>query len=187
MTIMTMLASIMVSIHANAQVQSDYDKSVDFTKYKTYSFAGWQKDSDKALNDLDKQRIYEAFKAEFAARDLEYTSENGDMLITLFIVIDSKTSTTAYTDYHNNFGMGLGLGMGYAGPSWGWGNGVATTNYVENDYKQGTLVMDALDGSTKKLIWQGTLQSVVNENPQKREKSIPKKIGKLMDKFPVNP
>lgn len=172
-----------------AQVRSDYDKSVDFSKYKTYSFAGWQKDSEKVLNDLDKQRIYTAFKSEFSARGLELVESGGDMLVTLFVVIDNKTSKSAYTNYQSNFGMGMGAGMGVGmggmyGPSWGWGNGSATTNFVENDYQEGTLVVDALDGESKNLIWQGTLQSVVNDKPEKRDSAIPKKIGKLMKKFP---
>ena len=176
-----------------AQVRSDYDKSADFSKYKTYSFAGWQKDSEKVLNDLDKQRIYDAFKSEFSARGLELVENGGDMLMTLFVVIDNKTSKSAYTDYHSNYGMGMGVGMGPGmgvgmgamyGPSWGWGNGSATTNFVESDYQEGTLVVDALDGESKKLVWQGTLQSVVNDKPEKRDSAIPKKIGKLMKKFP---
>ena len=49
---------------AFSQASSDYDRSVDFTKYKTYSYGGWQKDSGKLLNDLDKERLHKAFKAE---------------------------------------------------------------------------------------------------------------------------
>jgi hypothetical protein len=41
---------------------------------------------------------------------------NGDMVVSLFVVVDQKTSTTAYT---NHYGMG---GYGY-GPRWGWYGG----------------------------------------------------------------
>ena len=40
----------------SAQVTYDYDKEANFTQYKTYSFGGWQEDSDKLINDLDKKR-----------------------------------------------------------------------------------------------------------------------------------
>lgn len=163
------------------QVKSDYDKSTDFSKYKTYAFEGWQKDSDKKLNDFDKKRILESLKAEFDARGLQLVTENADANIALYIVLNKKTSTTAYTDF-----MG---GMGY-GPRWGWGMGgmgmgSATTTYNENDYVEGTFVIDMYDGASKKLIWQGISTSVVKDNPQKRDKTIPKKMKKLMREFPV--
>ena len=179
--IQILLILIIIAKFSFAQVTSDYDKNVDFSKIKTYSFAGWQKDSDKQLTDFDKKRILEAFKSEFDNRGMTLTNSGADATVALYVVLDKKTSTTAYTDY-----MG---GLGY-GPRWGWGMGVgmggtATTTYHQDDYTQGTLVIDMYDSDTKKLIWQGVLTTVVKEKPQKREKSIPKKISKLMSKYPV--
>jgi hypothetical protein len=170
---------------AFSQVTVDFDKTVDFTKYKTFSFAGWQKDSDKALNDLDKKRLLDAFKEEFVSRGLEIQAENADAVVTLYLVIDNKTSTTVYTDF--NGGMGLGMGRGWGMGLGGAGLGSATTTYSENDYKEGTLVVDVYDVSSKNLIWQGTSQSTIQEKASKRDKTIPKKVGKLMNKYPVKP
>ena len=168
----------------NAQVNSDYDKTIDFTRYKTYSFAGWQKNSDKLLNDLDKGRILNAFKDEFTARNMTLVKENGDAIVTLYFVIDKKTSTTAYTDF--NGGMGYGMGRGWGMGVGGVGMGSATTTYNEDDYQVGTMVVDVYDGSTKKLAWQGTSQKTINENTKKREKNIPKAIKALMKKYPID-
>lgn len=168
-----------------SQVTTDYDRSVDFTKYKTFSFAGWQKDSDKALNDLDKTRLQNAFKTEFTRRNLKIVEDNADALVSLFLVIDNKTSTTAYTDF--NGGMGMGVGRGWGMGVGGIGLGSATTTYSEDDYEEGTLVVDVYDASTKKLIWQGSSQSTVKDKASKREKTIPKKVKKLMNKYPVEP
>ncbi len=163
-----------------AQVKSDYDKDTDFTQYKTYNFEGWQKDSDQQLNDFDKKRILEALKSEFEKRGMTVTDGDADAAVALYLVLDKKQSTTAYTDY-----MG---GMGY-GPRWGWGMGAgmgtSTTTYSENDYTEGTLVVDMYDGESKKLIWQGVLTTIVKDKPEKREKTIPKNVAKLMSKYPV--
>ena len=74
------------------QVRSDYDKNADFTKYKKYTFMGWEKDSDQQLNDFDKERITDAFKHELKIRNLTVSNDNPDVGITLFIVIEEKTS-----------------------------------------------------------------------------------------------
>jgi len=175
-----LFASLLLTNLSFSQVTADYDKNADFSKYQTYSIAGWQQDSDKILTDFDKKRIIDALNAEFAKRGLELVENNADAIITLFIVVDNKTSTTAYTTY--NGGMGYGARWG-----WGMGMGTSTTNYTENDYKEGTFVVDMYDKEGKHLVWQGVIQSVVEENPQKREKTIPKKMKKLMKKYPASP
>ena len=177
----SMIAIFLCAVnYTDAQVNSDYDKTVDFSKYKTFTFKGWEKNSDQQLNDLDKNRILDAFKSEFDSRGLKADNDNPDMAVTLFIVLDDKTNTTAYTNYTG--GMGYGAGWGY-----GAGMGSSTTSVSTYDYVEGTLVIDFYDEETKKLIWQGTLEDTVNEKPKKREKSIPKNVAKLMKNYPVKP
>ena len=162
-----------------AQVTSDYDKDADFSAFKTYTFKGWSKGSDSELNDLDKRRVEQAFKEELSARGLELNDQNADVAITLFLVVDEKTSTTAYTNYTG--GMGYGYGWG-----WGMGMGSSTTTYNQNDYQVGTLVIDFYDDNTKKLVWQGTITKTLS-NPKKRDKRIPKAVAQLMKKYPIQP
>jgi len=164
---------------SSVKIVTDVDKTVDFTKFKTYSFLGWEKNSDKTLSEFDKKRIKDSFRTELKARGLNHVEENGDMEISLFIVVDQKTSTTAYTDYYSTGYRGY---RRYRG---GWGYGYAETTYSETDYLEGTLVMDVYDGESKEQIWQGVAKSTVTENPEKRQKTIPKNIGALMHKFPV--
>lgn len=189
--LMKIIASLIVFLMTHnlsfAQVNTDYDKSTDFSKYKTYTFAGWQKNSDQVLNDIDKKRILDAFKAEFASRNMTLVTENGDATVSLYLVIDKKTSTTAYTDFNGGMGYGIGMRRGWGMGVGGLGMGSATTTYNQNDYNEGTLVVDLYDEVSKSLIWQGTLQSVVSDKTSKRDKTIPKKISKLMGKYPVKP
>lgn len=180
-TIGLLVLVLLFTSNTEAQVKSDYDKNVDFSQFKTYTFGGWAKDSDKILTPFDKKRITDAMAKELSDRGMKYVEQNGDVEITLFIVVNQKTSTSAYTNYNST--------MGYRG-RWGWGMGgagYATTTYSENDYLEGTFVVDMYDSTSKKLIWQGVITSVVTEKPEKREKSIPKKVKKLMKKYPVKP
>lgn len=166
-----------------AQVKSEYDKTVDFTKFKTYTFKGWQKDSDKQIDDIDKQRIEDAFEAELDSRGLSSDDDNPDLSITLYVVIEEKTSISSYDQYHGGLGYdaGRGWGLGYRG----MGTGAANTTFEEEDYKEGTLVISFYDEQIKKLIFQGTFNSKIDENSQKRDKTIPKYVGKIMKKYPV--
>ena len=180
--IVTILMVLSISITTAQKVSGDYDKSTDFTKYKTYHFIGWQKDSDKMMNDFDKKRLREALEAEMEAKGLTRVESGGDMAVSLFIVVDKKTSVTAYTNYYGVMGYGR---RGYYRGGRGWGNGASTTSYSENDYLQGTLVMDMIDIHSDELIWQGVATGTINKNTQKREKTIPRAVKKLMKKYPV--
>ena len=53
------------------KVTADYDGTVDFTQFKTYEYYGWAEESDKILNDLDRQRIEKAFGEEFEANHID--------------------------------------------------------------------------------------------------------------------
>lgn len=171
----------------SVKVSADYDKSVDFTKYKTFEYYGWAEESDKILNDLDKQRLESAFGEEFKKRGLSYVESGGDLVVTLFIVVQQKTEQVAHTS-----GMGGGYGGYYGGyygygPGYGWGGGYSTTTVSEYDYMVGTLVCDVFDKSKETLIWEGIGSGTVDDNPKSRDKNIPRSVAKIMYKYPVKP
>ena len=178
-----LLIILVIGACSGLKVTSDYDKSVDFSKYKTFEYYGWAEESDKILNRFDKERIETAFGDEFAKRNLKLVDRDGDLVVSLFVVVDQKTTTTAYTDH---FGMG---GYGYGGWGWGYGGmgyGRSTTRYSGNDYLVGTLVVDVFDKATKKLVWEGVGEKTVDENPNTRERNIPKVAAQIMKSFPIS-
>lgn len=171
-------------------VTSDYDKTVDFTKYSTYSFHGWAKDSDKILSPFDKERIEEAFKSEFDSRGLVYKKEGGELLVGLFIATQEKTEQVANTTNLGGYSAwGWGGYYGY-GPGWGWGApmmGTSITTVNNYEYVVGTLVCDVFDAKEKKLIWEGIGKGTVDDNPTTRDKNIPKAVAQIMAQYPVKP
>ena len=131
------------------QFNSQKDGSVDFSKYKTLSYYGWTEESDKILNQFDKERIENAFGKKFKDRGYSLAERDGDVVVSLFIVVDQKTATTAYTNHYGAGGpYGYYGGYGY-GAGWGWGMGYGTTTYSQYDYYVGTLVCDVFDSQTK--------------------------------------
>ena len=176
-----LILAIFLSSCASVKVTADQDANTDFSPYKTYSFLGWQDNSDQVMNDFDKKRLHDAFTSEFEMRGLQFVGEGGDMTISLYLVVSKETSTTAYTNYYGGAGGRYGR---YGG---GWGGGYASTTYTESDYLKGTMVMDVFDEKSGQQIWQGIAVKTIEEKPQKREKSIPYGVSALMKKFPIDP
>ncbi len=150
-------------------------EGVDFRQYKTIEYLGWSEGSEELVNQVDKDRIVEAVGAELRSRSFERADEGADLVISLFLVLNEETG---FSDYNNHYEGYYGIG------NFG---GASTAPFEENEYTVGTLIIDILDAKTKLLVWQGIGTKTVDENPETREKSIPKSIAKIMAEFPVKP
>ena len=101
------LAVLLLQACSSLKITSDYEKTADFSKYKDFYYLGWAEDSDKILNEIERQRIEKAFREEFKNRGIEFVEEiEADAAVSLFIVIDQKTSTTSYTNHNGGYGYG---------------------------------------------------------------------------------
>ena len=149
----------------------------DFSNVKTYTLLPWQEDANAMINEIEKQRLRDAFTAEFDVRNLTEVPEDGDIDVVIFLVVDEKTAINAYTNYYGGYG-----GRYYRG-GWGWGGG--TTTYTQEDYQVGTIVLDVFDGESEKLMWQSVSSGTVKDNPQKRAQNMPTVARKAMNDFPI--
>ena len=152
---------------AFAKVTVDFDKNVDFSKYKTYA---WQKGTP-ARDPLMQQRIVDAIEDQLAAEGVTKTSGTPD----LYVVTHASTKKEQRVHVDD---------FGYAGHRWnGWGAWGPTTVNVY-DVSTGTLLVDFLDGESKKLVWRSVVTRTLSDNPQKMAKYIKKAVKKMFKKFP---
>ncbi len=184
------LVGFIIASCSSITVITDSDKSVDFTQFKTLTYLGWADDTDKILTDLDKRRIENAFQDEFAKRGITVVKEGGDILVSLFIVTEQKTETTANTTSMG--GMYGGRYVGYGGyygygPGWGYGGGMSTTTYSDHDYTVGTLAVSVYNPKTEKLIWEGIGKGTIQEKSKGREERVNAAAKKIMYDYPVKP
>lgn len=148
-------------------IQTDFDHQANFSQYKTYS---WE--AIKGANSLWDARIKEAVNAQLAAKGWTQVDSGGDVCI-----VAMKTSQTQRT--LQTFYDGLGGGWGWRGFG---GFGESTT--TEQDYKEGTLVIDLYDAKTKQLIWRGSSEDTVSSKAEKNEKNLDKGVAKMFKDFP---
>lgn len=146
------------------QVQTDYDRSANFAKYKTYS---WEKVSTRDPLIID--RIKSSVNAAMAAKGWTEVPSGGDAaLVAMETTRDRKTLDTFY----NGFGRG-----------WRWGGFGDATTTVQT-YQVGTLVVDIFDANAKKLIWRGSASGTLSNNSDKNIKALDKGVSKMFKNFP---
>src|ERR1700758_2211472 len=149
------------------QVKTDFDHQANFSQYKTYS---WQE--IKPSNSLWDARIKSAVDAQLAAKGWTKVDSGGDVAIVA--IKTSHTERTLQTFYD-------GMGGGWRWRGFG-GFGESTT--TEQDYKEGTLVVDLYDAKTKQLIWRGSAEDMVSNKAEKNEKNLDKGVAKMFKSFP---
>ena len=117
------------------QVKTDYNRSADFSQYKTYS---WEK--VQTQDQLWVDRIKEAVNTALAAKGLTPVESGGNIaIVAIEMTKNQQTLNTFYDGFGGGWGWRLGGGFG--------GFGDATTTV--DTYKVGTLVVDLFDANTK--------------------------------------
>jgi len=144
-------------------VKYDYDHHVDFSRYKTYSWA-----KIEMPDDLWNERVQEAVDRVLSAKGWTKIPDGGD--VSIVAVGLTKEKPTLHTFYN-----------GFDG--WMWGGFGDETTVIE-DYKVGTLVIDMFDNSTKKLIWRGSASDVLSDKPEKNIEKLNKAVEKMFEHFP---
>jgi hypothetical protein len=152
------------------QVKTDYDRSANFSHYKTYS---WEK--VQTQDQLWVDRIKEAVNTTLAAKGLTPMESGGDMAI---VAIEMTKNQQTLNTFYDGFGGGWGWRRG--GGFGGFGDATTTTD----TYKVGTLVVDMFDAHTKKLVWRGSASDTLSDKSEKNIKNLDKGVQKMFDHFP---
>jgi hypothetical protein len=148
-------------------VKTDFDHQANFAQYKTYS---WQQITP--ANSLWDARIKSAVDAQLAAKGWTQVDRGGDVAIVAIKTTQIQRSLQTFYD---------GMGGGWRWRGFG-GMGEATT--TEQDYKEGTLVIDLYDAKTKQLIWRGSAEDTLSDKEAKNEKNLDKGVAKMFKGFP---
>jgi hypothetical protein len=155
---------------ASIKVTSDFDKSAQFSGYKTYAF------TPEVLNlnieELNRKRLITAVENELSLKGFT-KSEKPDVLIDIKITGEKKQTATA-----TNMG---GYGYGYR---YGWGGGTTTINY--DSYVEGTVFVNMIDAAKNEVVWQGRGVGTVDPeaSAEKREKNINYGIKQIFTTYP---
>ena len=161
------VALLIASASFAQQVKTDYDRSADFSQYKTYS---WEK--VQTADPLWAGRIKEAVNAALTAKGLTPVESGGDIAV---VAIEMTKNQQTLNTFYDGFGGG-----------WRWrgfgGFGDATTT-VDN-YKVGTLVVDLFDAKSKQVIWRGSSSDTLSDKSDKNIKNLDKGVQKMFDHFP---
>jgi hypothetical protein len=154
-------------------VKTDFDKSVDFSKYKTFAVkigTSWN-------NQISEKRIMDEVSQTLTEKGWTATEADPDALVVLHGATEKqRTLNTFYS------GMGGYGTYGYRG--WGGMGGMGSATTTVSEYLVGTLVVDIFDAKTKALMFRGTASDEISDKPEKNIKKVDKAANKMFKDFP---
>jgi len=161
-------------------VRYNFDKSADFSKFKTYKWVPI-KDASKVSDLVDKQ-IKDAIDAELVTKGL--TRVEGDDANLYIGYQPAVGEEKQFTSYSTGWGYGPGWGGGWYG-----GMGSTTTHGSTSTIYKGQLVLDMYDSANKNLVWRGVVSKTIDPKakPEKQQKNLAKATKKLLKNYPPTP
>lgn len=167
-----------LSNHSAVQAQkvsAGYDKTLNFSNFKTFMFAN----TDGARNPYVNEMILAGVERELTARGLTKVAADADLRVSYL---------TAY-----------GYGLQVARVSFGTTvnpiySGVITSRKATWDVVEGTLLIDLYDNQADRIVFRGTGKDVLQRAPSMDpaadaktvSKTVKKVISKIFKKYPKN-
>ncbi len=162
------------------QIKSDYDSTVDFAEFKTFNFYKPMGIENPNYSSLLGQMFRQAITKEMEQRG--YTlSPNPDLLMNVSARMEDKTRVTTYND--PMYGGYYGYRAGFYDPWYGYGYG--TTTQV-SQYTEGTVNIDMVDASAKRMVWEGVAVGRVTGDKSNEEvrAAINSGVAEMFAKYP---
>jgi hypothetical protein len=177
---------------SSVQIFSDFDRTADFSKYKTYA---WLPKSDSIQdlfhdNPIMEKNLKFYVNNEMTARGYKVDINYPDLLIEYHTMIERKQQIVNNPVYSNpaNTYYGPYPYNRYNRPyPYGFNNTPYITGYTTQviDYNEGTLVIDVIDRKQNQHIWRGWSVGTVSDM-NNLETVIEKDIKRIFKKYPLS-
>ena len=160
-----------------AEVKTDYDRTADFGRYKTFC---WQQVETK--NPLWIDRIKGAVNSALAEKGWTQAETNAGCDVAI-VAIEVKRNHDTVNTFYDSFGGGWG--------GWGWrgfgGDGFGQSTTTTDTYQTGTLIVDLFDAKSRNLVWRGSATDTLSSKSDKNIKKLNDAVHELFEHFPPQP
>jgi hypothetical protein len=156
----------LVTACSTLRTSVDYDRSLDFSRYKTFDFGR----GTPARRSFTQKRIEDVVASTLRSKGLtSVRDERPDLRVYTHIVLENqqRIDTVVY------------------GYGWRWGGGITTT--IVTNVPVGTLIVDLVDTESKELVWRGQATDTIDRDSEARDEQLRNAVTEMFEGFPVKP
>ena len=170
-----LLLICILSVGLQAQkIKVEYDKNLDFSKFKTFAWGPL----DAVARPLLAAAIQGAIEEELTKRGLHKVQSNPDIFMEMYGSVDSDMSISYANPLYSGMGGIPSFDAGFV--MWGYGGGTTAVTV-----HKGQLVVDLIDGSTRKVVWRGMSQQNLAHDPNKLVSQVNNTVSKMFKQYPL--
>lgn len=165
---------------------TDFDKTTDFTGYRTYTWGESNVDVDNPVYDSDliNKRIRRTIEAEFLKRGIVKSDKDPDFVVLYHTYTEDKVQRSTAHPYPYPYRFYPYGFYPFAFHPWGYPFYMAPP--LMEEYTEGTLIIDIIDRDSDELVWRGAVSGNV-DNVASLRKQIEKGVKAIMKKYPISP
>ncbi len=165
-----------LSLGVQAQkIKVEYNKNLDFSKFKTNAWG----QHDAVSRPMLALAILGAIEQELTKRGLRKVEADPDAFIQVYGSVDSDMNVSYFDPLYS--GMGGIPSFDSSFVMWGYMPGATTTVVVH----KGQLVVDVIDASEKKLAWRGKATEKLSDDKLKLVDQVNRAVEKMFQKYPA--
>jgi hypothetical protein len=157
------------------QIHALYDQTADLNRYTTFAFYPQLQPEGEEYDKLSTRYIKAAIMTQMISKGYRY-SNNPDLWVNFNTYTKEKIQDLSdvmphpYYDFRHDYGV--------------WGNYPHYETRIEQ-YTEGTLNIDVIDKSNKKLLWEGIAVGRLNKRTlDNLEEKINQAVALIFEKFP---
>jgi hypothetical protein len=177
------IVAVLGSACASVRTHYDFDPGVDFSAWRSYAWYPGESPptGDPRLDsDLLQGRVQAAVRRTLGAAGYVQVLEGQPDFY-----VNTHLSTERRLDVRT---MNRGYAGGPHGRHWGgagWG-GVGWTETTVDEYEEGTLVIDFVDTSSRRLAWRGSGTRRLSRDPQpeRTTRRVNEAVDEILAQFP---
>jgi len=168
-TLQIVIFLLLFSSCSPIRVNYDFEKTTDFTHYKTYNY---YVDMQTGLSELDTKRLISAIETNMKVKGIT-VSDNPDFLINI-------RSSEYQEAQRSSVGVGVGGGGGNVG------GGVSVGIPIGQSTLNRQVTLEFVDENKTGLFWQAVSQSNLSPNvtPEKREEKLNAIVAEVLSQYP---
>lgn len=151
---------------AAIQVDTGFDKNADFSRYKTYFWLSRPASGEASVD----RRIVELIDAALRSKGWREVGEGkGDVALDAEVLTEEEERNDTYYD------------------GWVLNQNLGPADTVVTTFREGTLIVNVLDGRSRRPVWRGVAHETLRRNPAENEKLAADAISRMFSAFPPRP
>jgi hypothetical protein len=160
----------LVSCASRISSKIDFDRDVDLRQFRTYDWLlYWGTGASKTpvfFDTLNDATVKTAVDARMKEAGYVRSRAQPELLVVYYLILDDRVEVDP-----------AGLGYEYAGY---W---IEKGTHLYK-YREGTFILDIMDGRSRKLIWRGWAFTDLDQKHFTSEQLVKKSVEKIFNKFP---